>query len=329
MYKFKALQIRDKGLDAADILTMTDENFSEGNVIVQIEYSSLNYKDALAITGQGRILRRFPLIPGIDMAGTVVESTHSSFTKGQKVLATGCGLGETINGGYAEYGCFSGDCLIPIPEKFSCMEAMVIGTAGFTAGLCLARMEQNGQRPDLGPVVVTGASGGVGTLATNLMSSVGYDVIAVSGKQDYYGFLEELGANEVVSIDKLALGDRPLETVRFGGAIDNVGGQVLSGLLAATNLWGNVASVGLALSHEFHSTVMPHILRGVSLLGISSANCPMPLRRKVWDRLAECLSVYVLKSIVTEVIALDELKQAAERMLNRETRGRIVVKVGG
>lgn len=300
-------------------------NLSLGEILIESEYSSMNFKDALAVTGKGRILKRFPLSPGIDVAGKVVASQAQEFGVGESVLVTGCGIGEEISGGFARFVKVKGAVALPIPKGWNLRDSMIAGTAGFTAGLAMLRMEALGQAPDLGPILVTGASGGVGSWATSLFSKNGYSVIALTGKSKATSYLKNLGAHSVVSPENLNLGDRPLESVRYGGAIDNVGGEILCGLLRHIQLWGNIACVGLAASPHIQSTVMPHILRGVSLLGISSANCPMPLRKKVWELLSGCYASEDLRSFQVSEISLAEVPTAAESMMNRHTVGRILV----
>lgn len=296
-------------------------------VPVQVAYSSLNYKDALALTGEGTILKSFPMVPGIDLSGTILEDCEG-YSKGELVLATGCGLGEIFDGGYQERALLPPSAIIRMPEKLDARLAMILGTAGFTAGLCIDRMEALGQIPSQGPIVVTGASGGVGSLATHLLSRLGYEVIAISGKADSSAFLKELGASSVKNLAQLDLDlTRPLAKARFGGAIDNLGGNVLEGLLKSTHLWGSVCSVGLALSPTFKATVMPHILRGVSLLGISSANCPRDLRQTIWSRLSLAVDPQKLELIFSQEIQLEELLTSAQNMLKRKTRGRTLVKI--
>lgn len=298
----------------------------EDSVRVEVEFSSLNYKDALAITGTGKILRRFPIIPGIDFAGTIIESKLNDYPVGMKVLGNGCGLGETRNGGFTQELIVSEDILVPLPNGLSTKEAMILGTAGFTAGLCLQRFIDNNQIPEKGPILVTGASGGVGSVATQILSQQGFEVHAVSGRTEYTEFLTELGATKVIAPEELQLGSQPLEKARYGGAVDNVGGEILSGILRHINLWGNIASVGLAGGAEFSGTVMPHILRGVSLLGISSANCPMPLRREVWNRLGSDWKPKKLASIHSQTFELSEVIEAAPQLLERSLYGRTIVK---
>lgn len=297
---------------------------SAGRVLVRVSYSSLNYKDALAITGKGRIVRKFPLTAGIDLAGVVSDAGDSQFVVGDQVLATGGGLGETIDGGYAEFCNVPCELLIPLPVGLTLREAMVIGTAGFTAALCLERMETNGQRPQLGAIAVTGASGGVGSLAVSIFARCGYRVIAFSNKGQLYPLLKNLGAREVYPPSELKFSRSTyLVSARYGGAIDNLGGDYLATLLKTTVGWGNVASVGLASSATLNTSVFPHILRGVNLLGISSSNCPIELRRKIWQRLANDLKPQTDSGTIT----LEELADRAEQMIAGRTHGRIVVKI--
>ena len=298
---------------------------NNGQVLVKVRYSSLNYKDALAITGKGKIIRKFPLTAGIDLAGVVSDAGTSQFTVGDQVLATGGGLGETIDGGYAEFCSVPNESLIALPTGLTLQEAMVIGTAGFTAALCLERMETNGQRPQLGPIAITGASGGVGSLAISIFARCGYQVTAFSNKSQLYPLLKRLGASEVYPASDLKFSSSAhLASVRYGGAIDNLGGDYLATLLKTS--WGNVASVGLADSATLNTSVFPQILRGVNLLGISSSNCPIDLRRKLWQRLADDLKPQ-LSEIDSGTISLAELTNRAEQMIAGKTSGRIVVKI--
>lgn len=301
------------------------EDLQPGSVVIKAHYSSINYKDALGATGTGKILRRFPLIAGIDVAGEVLTSQDSRFHPGQLVLITGCGLGEDHDGGYSEIVRAPADWVVPLPQGLTPAEAMSLGTAGFTAALCLHRLEQNGQRPDQGPLVITGASGGVGILATQILSQCGYQVVAVSGKPSAHEFLRELGAQQVCEPQALALGKRPLEAARWAGAIDNIGGEVLAGLLRHIDLWGNIASVGMASHHQLDTTVFPFILRGVSLLGISSTNCPMPLRQQLWQRLATAWKPHALARSVSRTLSLNELETGFALLLSRQNQGRILV----
>ena len=252
----------------------------------------------MGATGKGQIFKKWPINGGIDVSGIVFESQSPFFKKGDSVLVTGCGLGESHDGGYSKFVRIPSEWAIPIPKNLSLEETMIFGTAGFTAGICLHRMEINDQTPERGPIAVTGASGGVGSFGVMMMAKKGYEVVAISGKESSHDYLRQLGASKVISLEELNLGSMPLEKGKFGGAIDNLGGEPLAKLLAHINPWGNIASVGLAAHHELQSTVMPFILRGVNILGISSANCPMPLRKKIWDRIGQELKPETLSNIV-------------------------------
>ena len=302
------------------------ESLSEGEVLVKVHYSGINYKDALAATGRGAILKKFPLNGGIDFSGVVESSSDSRFDRGQEVLVNGCGLGENHDGGLAEYARVPADWVIPIPEGLSMKESMILGTAGFTAGLAIHRMLENHQLIEKGPIVVTGASGGVGSNAISMLSGLGFQTIAVSGRREFDSYLKSLGANEVCSAEQLGLSNRPLDRAIFGGAIDNVGGQLLGQIIAHTDLWGNIASIGLADTHEYSANVFPYILRGVSLLGISSTNCPMPLRREIWKRLGQDLKPKHLENILSQEIRLSDVSSVFDNLLNRKLHGRTIVK---
>jgi len=308
---------------------MALHELTQGEVLIATQYSGINYKDALAVTNKGKILKRFPLNPGIDLAGVVVDSHDKRFSPGQEVLVTGCDTGESYDGGYAEFTRARADVVVPMPRGLSAKESMIIGTAGFTAALALARMQQNGQTPNKGPILVTGASGGVGQFAIELFARNGFEVHALSGKPESAARLKSLGATQVLSLSDLALGDRPLESVKWGGVVDNIGGQTLARLLAHTELWGNIASIGLAEGIEFKSTVMPMILRGVSLLGISSNNTPMGLREQLWQLLSSAWKPKNLNAYVSHAITLQEVPAYCEKMLARQTQGRILVRTGG
>ena len=328
MESFRALRIhQDQGVSRACLETLRLSDLSPGSVLIRSHYSSVNYKDALAVTGKGKILRRFPLVGGVDVAGTVEASDDPRFHLGDKVLVTGYGLSQDHDGGYAEYVRVPADWVVPVPEGLSLADAMALGTAGFTAALAIQRMEDNGQQPDQGAIVVTGATGGVGTLAIDLLAGSGYQVVAVTGKREAVKDLEALGARQVLLRHELEMGKQPLEKAQWGGAIDNVGGEILTWLTRTVSLWGNIASIGLAGGGELHTTVMPFILRGVSLLGISSANCPMPLRRRIWQRLATDLRPKHLDRIVTATVSLDDVRAVSEQMLAGRHRGRTVVKI--
>ena len=303
------------------------DDLSAGEVVIRAQYSSVNYKDALAATGTGKILRRFPLVAGIDVAGTVASSSDRRYSKGDKVLVTGCGLGEDHDGGYAEYVRVPGAWVVPLPPGFDAFRAMALGTAGFTAALAIQRMEHNGARPGGGPIVVTGASGGVGSFAVNMLAGRGYEVVAVTGKPAAQDYLRQLGASSILLRNEIDYGSRPLERARWQGAIDNVGGDMLAWLMRTTDWWGSVAAVGLVGSHELRTTVMPFILRGVNLLGINSMATPRRLRLKVWNRIAGDLKPAKLKQIAATTVPFDDLPQVFPRVLESRHQGRIVVKI--
>jgi len=293
--------------------------------VIRSAYSSVNYKDALAATGKGQILRRFPLVGGVDVAGVVMSSVDARFHQGDQVLVTGCGLGESHDGGFSEIVRVPADWVVALPEGMSLFAAMALGTAGFTAALAIDRLEQNGLEPGQGPLIVTGASGGVGSVATDLLSGRGYEVVALSRRPETNAYLLSLGAADVLDTQEAAASARPLETARWAGAIDNVGGELLGWLTRTVQPWGSIASIGLAGGAELHTTVMPFILRGVSILGITSANCPMDRRLKVWKRLVTDLRPRHLDRIVAGTVALDELSGVFEKVLAGRHRGRYVV----
>ena len=325
MSSFRAFQISntDGKIGAAIVETTLDE-LTPGNVVINAEYSSVNYKDALAATGAGKILKRFPLIGGIDVAGTVASSVDTRFREGDRVLVTGYELGVSHDGGYALRVRVPADWVVRIPDGLSSREAMVLGTAGFTAGLAIVRLERNGLATGQGPIAVTGATGGVGSIAIAALARLGYDVTAITGKDDAHDYVRSLGAREVLSRTTLTMGTRPLEASRWAGAIDAVGGDLLAWLTRTTNYWGGIASTGLTGGVELRTTVMPFILRGVSLIGIDSAMCPMPVRADVWQRLATDMKPVDLDSIAHE-ITLDGLAAAFETLLAGKARGRFVV----
>ena len=300
------------------------DDLNPGQVVVKTAYSSVNYKDALAGTGQGKILRRFPLVGGIDVAGHVVASTDPAFKEGDAVLVTGSGLSETRDGGYGEYARLDAKWVVALPAGLSLREAMILGTAGFTAALALLRMTENRQTPDLGPLVVTGATGGVGSLAVAIFHRAGFAVHAVSGKPEHADYLKSLGANEVLGRDALA-STRPMDAARFGGGLDNVGGPMLASLLAQTAPYGNVATAGLAASAELNATVMPFIIRGVSLLGVASAGTARDIRDEVWRRLASDWKPAQLDAICTRETGLEGLPEVFATMLAGGSLGRTVV----
>jgi len=324
---FRALRVHENtdGTVRAALETLTFDDLSPGEVVIRSRYSSVNYKDALAATGKGRILRRFPLVAGVDVAGEVIASVDERFREGDQVLVTGCGLGESHDGGFSEVVRVPADWVVPLPPGMTLFDAMVLGTAGFTAALAIDRMEQNGLVPGQGPVLVSGASGGVGSVAIDLLSGRGYEVIALSRKLQATDYLQSLGATDVLDAKTAADSGKPLEAARWAGAIDNVGGAVLGWLTRTVQPWGSIASIGLAGGEELHTTVMPFILRGVSILGITSANCPMPRRLKVWQRLVTDLQPQHLEKIVAGQVTLETLPGVFETVLSGQQHGRFIV----
>jgi NADPH2:quinone reductase len=325
MSHFKAFRISNAdGTIGGSIVDATLDELTPGDVVIRAEYSSVNYKDALAATGSGKILRRFPLIGGIDVAGSVTSSAEGRFREGDRVLVTGYDLGVAQDGGYATFVRVPADWVVRIPDGLTPHEAMIFGTAGFTAGLAILRLERNGLVPGKSPVAVTGATGGVGSIAIAALTRLGYEVTAISGKDDAHDYLRSLGARDILSRTTLVMGTRPLEAARWAGAIDAVGGDMLAWLTRTTNYWGGIASTGLTGGVELRTTVMPFILRGVSLIGIDSAMCPMPVRAEVWRRLATDMKPADLNAIAHE-ITLDGLAAAFETLLAGKARGRFVV----
>jgi acrylyl-CoA reductase (NADPH) len=329
MPPFKAFRIHEQDKKImARFEQLTLDDLAPGEVVVRVLYSDINYKDALAATGAGKILRRYPLVGGIDFSGVVESSTDARYAKGDLVLVTGCALSETHDGGYAEYARVKGDWVVPMPPGLDAFTAMALGTAGFTAALAIHRMEHNGQTPQQGPIVVTGATGGVGSVAIDMLTARGYEAIAVSGKAAATEYLRSLGAARVLARQEINFGSRPLETVQFAGAIDNVGGDMLTWLTRTVDFWGNIASVGLAGSAELKTTVMPFILRAVSLLGINtSSSVPRDMRLAVWKRIATDLRPRHLDRIVTRTLSFDELPGAFPAYIEGGIVGRTVVKI--
>jgi len=328
MTRFRAYRIDDKdGKITAGFREMSIDDLTAGNVVIKVSHSTINYKDALAATGTGRILRRFPLNGGIDLAGEVVSSEDIELSPGDKVLVNGCGLSETVDGGYARYARVDSKSIVPIPDGMSPAQAMQIGTAGYTAALAIHRMEQNGQLPSRGPLVVTGATGGVGSIAVDMLDRRGYEVVAVTGKASAADYLTAIGARRVLLRDEIDFGKRPLEKAEWAGAIDNLGGDYLAWLTRTTQYGGNIASIGLAASHELHTTVMPFILRAVCLLGINSVDTPRDLRLAVWSRIGGDLKPRHLDTIAPRTIGFDELPGAFQAYLDGTVTGRIVVEI--
>ena len=311
----------------ASIEQISLDDLSPGEVVIRAAYSSVNYKDALAGSGKGRILRRFPLVGGIDVAGTVVSSDSPEFSAGDEVIVTGCGQSETRDGGYAQFVRASTDSVVRLPTGLTLREAMILGTAGFTAALALVRMERLGQRPEHGPIVVTGATGGVGTLAIDLLTRAGYEVHAITGKLEHLDFLTRLGARQVISREKLHWGQRPLETVHWAGALDGVGGEMLEGLTRVIGLGGTIASYGMAGGTELHTTVMPFILRGVSLIGITASNANRSDREAVWAKLAGAWRPAHLDTICAREIGMDGLPDVFDTLMSGHALGRTLVRL--
>ena len=323
---YKALKIYASGNDhRVTIENLPLDELSVNEVVIKGHYSSINYKDALAVSGAGKILRKSPLVGGIDIAGIVEYSDSPDFNRGDEVVVCGCGLSENRDGGFAEYVSVPADCVQRLPENINLFEAMAIGSAGFTAALAIERMEHNGQNPQLGPVVVTGASGGVGSYAIDLLSNRGYQTVAISGKRQCSDYLLSLGAAKVLTRQSLAMGKQPLEPSEWGGAIDNVGGELLSWLTRCIRPLGNIACIGLAGGVRINTTVMPFILRGINLLGIDSVHCSQQTRSTIWCRLGADLRPRHFDKIVNREIGLDEVPTAVDAYIQGMNSGRTVV----
>ena len=331
MSRFKALRVQ-QGPNGrfARFESVTVDDLTAGDVVVRVAYSGLNYKDALAVTGKGSIARGYPRTAGIDLSGVVEASTDAAFRPGDRVLAAGANLGESLDGGLAERARLPAVALVPLPQGLSLLEAMALGTAGFTAALALRRLLENHQAPQRGPIAVTGATGGVGGIALGLLKRAGFTTTAITGKPDAAPYLRELGADEVVTRQSLATAGKPLETAVWGGAVDNLGGETLAYLTRTVRPWGNIACIGLAQSPALNTTVMPLILRGVSLLGIHSVEVPRAWRLALWDKLAaEWKPHDIGRLIVRAIIGLDEVPRACEELVAGGARGRYVVRIGG
>ena len=327
MATFKAIRIdkAEKGTTAA--LTQFDEaELMDGDVTVAVEWSTVNYKDGLAVTGKSPVVRRFPMIAGVDFAGTVLESSHSGWKAGDKVVSTGWGLSETHLGAYAEKARVSGDWLVRLPDGMTARQAMAIGTAGFTAMLSVMALEKHGVTPTKGPVVVTGAAGGVGSMAMAILAPLDYHIIASTGRMEEEDYLRSLGAVEVIDRNELSTPGKPLAKELWAGGIDSVGSTTLANLLAKTQYGGAIAACGLAGGMDLPSSVAPFILRGVCLLGIDSVMCPIELRKAAWARLATGLDYEKLAEMTTE-ISLDQVLDAAPKILAGQIRGRTVVRI--
>lgn len=322
---FKALVLtQEDGKTVSTIKQLSNEDLPEGDVLLAVDYSSLNYKDGLAITGKGKIVRQWPLVPGIDLAGTVLESGSADYAPGDRVVLTGWSVGEKYWGGYSQRQRVQSKWLVPMPEGLDSKQAMAIGTAGFTAMLCVMTLEEAGVTPDKGTVIVTGASGGVGSVAVAILAKLGYAVAAVSAKPDADDFLRGLGAKEILTREEMSEKPRPLEGQRWAGAVDVVGTTTLARVLAEMNYGGCVAACGLAGGFDLPTTVMPFILRNVSLRGVDSVMCPVERRRLAWQRLVNDLPAGALGEI-GQVASLEELPDLAEKITTGGVRGRVIV----
>lgn len=326
---FSAILVEKGEAGHSAVLTTVDEaQLPDGDVSVDVEFSTLNYKDALAITGKSPVVRKFPMVPGIDLAGVVTESAHANWSKGDCVVLNGWGVGETHWGGLAQRARLNGDWLVPLPSAFNCKQAMAIGTAGYTASLCVNALVDHGLRPEHGEILVTGATGGVGSVAIALLGAAGFKVVAATGKVAEAGYLQELGAATVLDRAELGQAGKPLQKERWAGVVDSVGSHTLANACAQTRYGGAVASCGLAQGMDFPATVAPFILRGVSLLGIDSVMAPTERRIAAWERLSRDLDPKKLDSIGREITLSDAIVIAGQ-LLNGEVRGRIVVDVSG
>jgi len=324
---FKAIRVdKTETGQAVSAVEMSDAELMEGDVTVRVTHSTLNYKDALALTGRAPIIRKFPLIPGIDFAGVVENSTNSAFKTGDAVLLNGWGVGETHMGGLAQKARVKGDWLLPLPRGLSTAQTMAIGTAGYTAMLCVMALEGYGLSPDMGPVVVTGAAGGVGSVAILLLAKLGWHVVAVTGRPEEEAYLKSLGAREILPRQELSAPGRPLGKERWIGGIDSVGSHTLANVLAQTKYSGAVAACGLAQGMDLPASVAPFILRGVALLGVDSVMCPKARRVEAWARLARDLDLAKLDELARE-ISFDEIIPTARDLLEGKVRGRVVVKI--
>ena len=303
------------------------DDLTAGEVVIKVSHSTINYKDALAATGASKILRTYPLVGGIDLAGTIISSEDKRLGLGDVVLVNGCGLSETCDGGYSEYARVKSNSVVPVPAGMTAAQAMQIGTAGYTAALAIHRMEQNNQLSENGPIVVTGATGGVGSIAIDMLDTRGYEVVALTSKVGKLDYLKSIGARSVLLCDELNLGQRPMEKAQWGGAIDNLGGDVLTWLTRTVKYGGNIASIGLAASPMLNTTVLPFILRAVCLLGINSVDTPRSIRHEVWKRIGSDLRPRHLDVISARTIKFNELPNAFQAYIDGTVTGRTVVKI--
>ncbi len=330
MESFKALLIEERdGKVSSGFVRLDESRLDVGDVTIRVAYSSVNYKDALAATGAGKIIRRFPCVGGIDLSGTVIESTDARFKSGDPVIATSFDIGVAHHGGYAEIARVPGDWVVPLPDGLSLYDAMALGTAGFTAALAIVRMEENGLQPGKGPVIVTGATGGVGSLAVDMLARIGYHVVALTGKESEADYLRSIGAAEVMLRQNIDLSKiRPLDRARWAGAVDNLGGDILAWIASTMEQGGTIASIGLAASMSLNTTVAPFILRGVSLLGIDSGYIREPYRSGVWQRLASDLRPSHLTAMARR-IPFGDLPAIFGDYIAGRAKGRVVVDIGG
>ncbi|WP_079505636.1 NADPH:quinone oxidoreductase family protein [Mesobacillus jeotgali] len=329
MENFKAFMVNknEEGFSAG-VTTITQENLPDGDVLIKVAYSSVNYKDGLASIPNGKIVRSYPFIPGIDLAGTVIRSDDSRFKEGDEVIATSYEIGVSHYGGFSEYARIPAEWVVPLPEGLTLKEAMVFGTAGFTAALSVHRLEENGLTPEKGKVLVTGATGGVGSVAVAMLAKRGYHVVASTGKESEHDYLKKIGAAEIISREEL-VGEKikPLDKQLWAGAVDPVGGDTLSAILSKLEYNGSVAVSGLTGGTDVPTTVFPFILRGINLLGIDSVYCPMETRKLLWQRMAGDLKPEELLETIKNEVSLEELPSVLSSILKGENRGRTIVKM--
>ena len=324
---FNALVLnQEEGKTQAAVKTLSFADLPNEDVLVKVDYSSLNYKDGLAVTGKGKIIRQFPMVPGIDLVGTVEDSKDSRYSKGDKVVLTGWGVGENYWGGFSEYASLKGDWLVPLPEGMDPIRTMQIGTAGLTAMLCVMALQEGGVTPESGTVIVSGAAGGVGSVAVSILSGLGYKVAAITGRPETADYLKQLGASEIITREEMAESARPLEKQRWAGAVDTVGDTILGRILAETDYNGVVTACGLAASFKLPTTVMPFILRNVRLQGVDSVMCPYERRLIAWNRLQKELPEDALGEIA-QIIGLNDVAEYAEHITNGQVKGRVVVEL--
>jgi acrylyl-CoA reductase (NADPH) len=326
---FRAFVVNKTGEGfSAGFKELTQADLPPGEVLIKVAYSSVNYKDGLASIPEGRIVRSYPFVPGVDLAGIVAESNDSRFKTGDEVIATSYELGVSHYGGYSEYARVKADWIVPLPDGLTLKEAMALGTAGFTAALAIHQLEKNGLKPQNGPVLVTGATGGVGSVGISILSNLGYTVVASTGKTSEHDYLRELGASEIISREETsAESNRPLEKERWAGSLDSVGGSTLAYLLRTTKYGGSIAAFGNTGGPNLNTTVFPFILRAINLLGIESVNCPMELRDQLWHRLASNYKPRHLLDMIGHEVPFEELPQALATILKGGTRGRTIIKV--